>query len=419
MAKLFFKRAPECRPALGAALAAGASDPDPSVSERALLYHRLLAQAGPEQAQAVIAAPRPMLARFEEAQSAEVADKIFDEWNSLSVVYRAPAATFIEPGELGPRVEVDSIGEAGGSEEDLGAGANGGTALLLDLESEAGSESGTHVETSPSLSASDLMAGLSGPGGEVSSTVQSTPAAQQQPAAGTGGGLSALDMLGDLMGTGGGNDTPVIPAGVASNPVPLASAAPSGFDDFADMFGGAAPAPAPASAPPAAPQTTGFGDLTGLDDFFGMGGGNPTPPTAATAPAPSGTSHEDVSLVAQPSITADQYKSKWAQWTPTALTFTQELGGAEAVAAIEARGFRDFLSHVAQGHITSFATPREGAPPPHRFLFVAQRQGSGEHVLSEVTVTRVPAVAAVTVKSADAAAAAHVKELLQTLLLTI
>ena len=165
VAKLFFKRAPECRAALGAALAAGVSDSDPSVSERAALYHKLLKEAGPEAAREVIAAPRPAIARYEEGQSAEVADKLFDEWNTLSAIYRAPAATFIDRGDVGAREEVDSIG--GGdeleTESGVGGGANGGTALLLDLDSEgAGSESGvTGASPSPSPSPS-VSASLSG-----------------------------------------------------------------------------------------------------------------------------------------------------------------------------------------------------------------------------------------------------------------
>ena len=38
--KLFFRRAPECRRALGAALAAGVADPAQEVHDKALLYYR-------------------------------------------------------------------------------------------------------------------------------------------------------------------------------------------------------------------------------------------------------------------------------------------------------------------------------------------------------------------------------------------
>ena len=45
-AKLFFKRPPECRAALGAALAAGAADGDQDVHDRALMYYRYCCDTG-------------------------------------------------------------------------------------------------------------------------------------------------------------------------------------------------------------------------------------------------------------------------------------------------------------------------------------------------------------------------------------
>lgn len=68
--KLFFRRAPECRAALGAALAAGVADADQEVHDRALLYHRLL-QQGVGAAQNVVDVARPALTAFADAQSAE------------------------------------------------------------------------------------------------------------------------------------------------------------------------------------------------------------------------------------------------------------------------------------------------------------------------------------------------------------
>ena len=139
-------------------------------------------------------------------------------------------------------------------------------------------------------------------------------------------------------------------------------------------------------------------------DFFGGGGG---------AAGGIGSPPESVELVPKPSISAQEFQTGWAQWNAGAQTCTEALAGQDTVAAIHARGHRDFLSHVAQANISSFATPREGGPPPYRFLFLAQRSGT------EVVVSASPPSAAVTVKSPDAAAAAHVRELLQTLLLTV
>lgn len=68
--KLFFKRAPECRAALGAVLTSGSADADQEVHDRALLYYRLL-QQGVGAAQSVVEVARPVLTAFADPQSAE------------------------------------------------------------------------------------------------------------------------------------------------------------------------------------------------------------------------------------------------------------------------------------------------------------------------------------------------------------
>ena len=40
--------------------------------------------------------PLPAISHFSEEQSSEVRDRIFDEFNTLAVVLRAPSATFIK-----------------------------------------------------------------------------------------------------------------------------------------------------------------------------------------------------------------------------------------------------------------------------------------------------------------------------------
>lgn len=155
--RLFFRRAPECRGALGALLAAGAADADVEVRDRALFALRLL-RHDVHAAREVLGAPLPLISRPGEEQAAEVEvrpagfrggvvdqggvlpwqgcarahccrrpgvcghgastrlsawprssllpipgtllapqDRIFDEMNTLSVLYRAPAYTFIDP----------------------------------------------------------------------------------------------------------------------------------------------------------------------------------------------------------------------------------------------------------------------------------------------------------------------------------
>ncbi len=64
-----------------------------------------LLQAGVAAAEAVIAAPAPALAAFAEEQSAELRDRVFDEFNSLAVIFRAPSATFVPPAPHAPLAE--------------------------------------------------------------------------------------------------------------------------------------------------------------------------------------------------------------------------------------------------------------------------------------------------------------------------
>ena len=42
--------------------------------------------------------PLPAISHFSEEQSSELRDRIFDEFNTLAVVLRAPSATFIKDG---------------------------------------------------------------------------------------------------------------------------------------------------------------------------------------------------------------------------------------------------------------------------------------------------------------------------------
>eukprot|EP00887_Chlorella_sp_A99_P000646 scaffold5.g646.t1 len=376
-AKLFFKRPPEARPALGAALAAGAADANQDVHDRALLYYRLL-QHSVGAAQAVIAAPRPPATRFTEAQTAETQDRIFDELNSLSVVYRAPAATFVDVEEL-ERYEQDSIGEgaAASTRSEAESAAAQATVSLLDLED------GGAAAAEPPPSAASVLGSAAG------------AAAAADIAAGA---------LADLLTLGGGGGRA---ASSSAAPVPAGG---GGVDLLGGLSGLGPPAPAaPAVAAAAARAAAG-----GLEDLLGGFGGGA--PAAAPAPPPP----QGVSLLPQPAITPQEFQAKWGAWTPQARTFQVQLS-LSAVAAVGANGYRDFTQHVGQAHIVSFATPREGSQPPYRFLFHAQRAGSGgSQALVQVAVALAPAPAAsAIVKSDDPALAEHVVELLQTLLLTL
>lgn len=93
--KCFLRRPPETQKALGAALAAGLADFHQDVHDRALFYYRLL-QHSVSVAENVVNPPKQAVSVFADTQSSEIKDRIFDEFNSLSVVYQKPSYMFTD-----------------------------------------------------------------------------------------------------------------------------------------------------------------------------------------------------------------------------------------------------------------------------------------------------------------------------------
>ncbi|XVE97541.1 hypothetical protein REPUB_Repub03eG0028200 [Reevesia pubescens] len=107
--KCFFKRPPETQSALGAVLAAGIADFHQDVHDRALFYYRIL-QHNVSVAERVVNPPKQAVSVFADTQSSEIKDRIFDEFNSLSVVYQKPSYMFTEKEHRGPFEFSDEIG---------------------------------------------------------------------------------------------------------------------------------------------------------------------------------------------------------------------------------------------------------------------------------------------------------------------
>ncbi|KAJ9702369.1 hypothetical protein PVL29_004211 [Vitis rotundifolia] len=107
--KCFLKRPPETQKALGAALAAGLADFHQDVHDRALFYYRLL-QHNVSVAERVVNPPKQAVSVFADTQSSEVKDRIFDEFNSLSVVYQKPSYMFTDKEHRGPFEFSDELG---------------------------------------------------------------------------------------------------------------------------------------------------------------------------------------------------------------------------------------------------------------------------------------------------------------------
>ncbi|OUZ99957.1 Clathrin/coatomer adaptor [Macleaya cordata] len=99
--KCFFRRPPETQKTLGAALAAGLADSHQDVHDRALFYYRLL-QNNVSVAERVVNPPKQAVSVFADTQSSEIKDRIFDEFNSLSVVYQKPSYMFTDKEHRGP-----------------------------------------------------------------------------------------------------------------------------------------------------------------------------------------------------------------------------------------------------------------------------------------------------------------------------
>ena len=94
-AKLFFRRPGEMQHMLGRLLDAAIADASfTDVHDRALLYYRLL-QHDVHAAAEVLTASSGVEGAFVEEAPSELSDRIFEEFNTLSVVYGEPAERFI------------------------------------------------------------------------------------------------------------------------------------------------------------------------------------------------------------------------------------------------------------------------------------------------------------------------------------
>eukprot|EP00754_Rhynchopus_humris_P021447 Rhum_TRINITY_DN14746_c24_g1::Rhum_TRINITY_DN14746_c24_g1_i1::g.115292::m.115292 len=108
--KLVFKRPGEMQPILGNLLHEAISDfSHADVHDRALLYYRLLAKNLRVAASVVVCRKDPV-DKFEDNESAEIKDKLFEEFNTLSVIFNMPSDRFIIKGKdvLGEEEEAAS-----------------------------------------------------------------------------------------------------------------------------------------------------------------------------------------------------------------------------------------------------------------------------------------------------------------------
>eukprot|EP00922_Rhytidocystis_sp_ex-Travisia-forbesii_P014553 GHVS01021762.1.p1 GENE.GHVS01021762.1~~GHVS01021762.1.p1 ORF type:complete len:735 (+),score=105.88 GHVS01021762.1:297-2501(+) len=92
--KLFIKRPPEMQDMLGALLQKGVQEwSQPEVHDKALFYYRLLTYSVPE-TRRVVNCLKTRVTFFQEDMDKEAVNRLFREFNSLSVVYAQPASQF-------------------------------------------------------------------------------------------------------------------------------------------------------------------------------------------------------------------------------------------------------------------------------------------------------------------------------------
>jgi len=93
--KLFFSRPPEMQLMLGRLLEKAIQEcTHPDMRDRGLMYYRLL-EHSPEEARRVICAPKEVVEVFQEEMDADARERLFDEFNTLSTVFRQPASKFV------------------------------------------------------------------------------------------------------------------------------------------------------------------------------------------------------------------------------------------------------------------------------------------------------------------------------------
>jgi vesicle coat complex subunit len=107
--KCFLRRPPETQKALGSALSFGIADFHQDVHDKALFYYRLL-QHNVLVAERVVNPPKQAVSVFADTQSHEMKDRIFDEFNSLSVVYQKPSYMFTDKEHRGPFAFTEELG---------------------------------------------------------------------------------------------------------------------------------------------------------------------------------------------------------------------------------------------------------------------------------------------------------------------
>eukprot|EP01027_Heterolobosea_sp_BB2_P010595 GEZU01015533.1.p1 GENE.GEZU01015533.1~~GEZU01015533.1.p1 ORF type:complete len:180 (+),score=61.01 GEZU01015533.1:42-581(+) len=144
--KLFFRRAPEMHKMLGRLLSDAVADySHADVRDRALLYYRMLTK-NPDEAQRVIGSKKDLIIHFSEEEN-EFQDRLFEEFNTLSVVFNEPSERFLA-----------KAGGILGAKKDEGEEDDDDEEEDEEVEEGAGEERGDEDEEEPDELESSLLA---------------------------------------------------------------------------------------------------------------------------------------------------------------------------------------------------------------------------------------------------------------------
>lgn len=213
--KLFFARPPEMQMMLGNLLDKAINEcQHPDVRDRGLLYYRLL-QYSPEEARRIICTPKEIVETFQEEMDLDIKEKVFDEFNSLSTIYKQPASKFVVSKAIGSFVQHKMMPPPL-TEEEVEAQANQVTDILGGGEPAAAPYQAQAAVPAPAVAASANL-------------------------------LDSSDLL------GGDGDIFSAPSQAFAAPAPASPAAASGMDDLLgmDLMGGGFEAPSAAPSAPA------------------------------------------------------------------------------------------------------------------------------------------------------------------------
>lgn len=388
--KLFFKRPPECHQMLGRVLAHGLAEIQQDLHDRALLYYRLFRQ-GVGVAERVINPPRQPVSVFVDAQGDEARDRIFDEFNSLSVVYGKPAYLFLDKEQ---RTLLD---------------AEYSSAASAAAASAAASTAAAHPSSAPESASSLLNASdredADGSAPAAAGGMPNGRAASASAARTTTAAAAAMPLM-DLL-----SDAPVAAPAADLTSLASTSAAPSmPVDPFADVASAiTSTSPAQQDAPAAAAAAA----VDPLESLLGLS----APSAGSTSSISNGSgllaslssARPPLSLHPKAVMDAPSFQRKWGQLA-IAKTMDEKLPAA-FLSSLSAPA--PLLAHMAHKGIQCMASG--GQAPTFRFFFYAHKAdvaAPGGAFLVELQVNTSVGTAVGKIK-AEEAVALYTEELLE------